>query len=263
VATLFAPADRRPHLHALYAFSLEIARVRERVSDPLPGEVRFQWWRDLLQGEIRGDASSHPVAAPLLATIAANRLPLQPLLDLIEARTFDLYDDVLPEWIDLEGYCGETSSALVRLASIILAGGQEPGAATAAGHAGVALALTGLLRAFPWHARRGQVYLPQTLLTTVGVTRDDIVNGRDSEGLRAALAEVRRHVRRHLQATRQHIGEAPGSIAPAFLPLAATEEYLRVMERRDYQPFQTIVDIPHWLRLWRQWRQAGLAAKLA
>ena len=26
-ASLFAPADKRPHLHALYAFNFEIARV--------------------------------------------------------------------------------------------------------------------------------------------------------------------------------------------------------------------------------------------
>ena len=30
-ATLFAPADRRPHLFALYAFALEVARVRDTV----------------------------------------------------------------------------------------------------------------------------------------------------------------------------------------------------------------------------------------
>ena len=47
-ATLFAPADMRPHIFALYAFSHEIARVRESVSEPMPGEVRLQWWRDAL-----------------------------------------------------------------------------------------------------------------------------------------------------------------------------------------------------------------------
>src|SRR5579871_5951216 len=42
LASLFAPAAARRHLYALYAFSFEIARVREIVSDPLPGEVRYQ-----------------------------------------------------------------------------------------------------------------------------------------------------------------------------------------------------------------------------
>lgn len=53
-ATLFAPAAFRPHLFALAAFSLTIARVRDAVTNPIAGEIRLQWWRDALQGEARG-----------------------------------------------------------------------------------------------------------------------------------------------------------------------------------------------------------------
>ena len=40
LACLFAPASHRPHLLALYAFHCEITRIRDLVSEPLPGEVR-------------------------------------------------------------------------------------------------------------------------------------------------------------------------------------------------------------------------------
>ena len=178
IAGLYAPEDRRAALFALYAFSLEIARVRALVSEPLPGEVRLQWWRDVLEGEPAGESQAHPVAAALLDTVKRYRLPIAPLTALIDARIFDIYDDPMPSLRDLEGYAGETASALFRLASIILAGGRDPGGATACGHAGVAYALTGLMRAFPWHAAEGQVYLPADILTRNGVTRDDIVRGR-------------------------------------------------------------------------------------
>jgi phytoene synthase len=62
----------------------------------------------------------------------------------------------MPTTGDLEGYLGETSSALIRLASLVLAGGQDPGGADAAGHAGLAYGITGLLRTLPWHSRRGR-----------------------------------------------------------------------------------------------------------
>ena len=110
-ACLFAPEDKRGALHALYAFSLELARIREIVSEPMLGEIRMQWWRDALGGEARGDVSANPVAAALLDTVAIYNLPLQALRDLIEGRAFDLYDDPMPSRVDLEGYCGETSSA--------------------------------------------------------------------------------------------------------------------------------------------------------
>ena len=126
---------------------------------------------------------ANPVAAALDDTIVQFRLPRQALVDLIDARIFDLYDDPMPSLNDLEGYCGETSSSLIRLSSLVLADGRDPGAADAAGHAGVAYAITGLLRAFPWHARRGQVYLPARYSDRHGVVRDDIVTGRGGPGL--------------------------------------------------------------------------------
>ena len=58
-AILFAPAESRPHLHALYAFSLEIARVRANAGDPMPGEIRYQWWRDALEGAAQGRKRAH------------------------------------------------------------------------------------------------------------------------------------------------------------------------------------------------------------
>jgi phytoene synthase len=260
VATLFAPADRRPPLDALHAFALEIARVREQVSDPLPGEVRLQWWRDLLDGELRGEVAGHPVAAALLATIADNRLPLKPLTDLVEARVFDLYEDLFPDVAALEGYCGETASSLIQLACIILARGESAGPAEAAGHAGCAFAMTGLLRALPWTARRGQVFIPADVLATHGLERGDIVNGRDTPALRAALAEMRGHARRHLARTRALIGSVEPRFAPAFLHLVSVEPYLELMERPDYRPFASLIDIPHWRRVWLAWRQARRAA---
>ncbi len=253
-AILFAPADRRPSLYALQAFSLEIAGVRGQIKEPMPGEIRLQWWRDALGGKRVEEAKSHPVALAILDTVEMNKLPLQALSDLIDARVFDLYDDPMPDWNALEGYCGETSSALFRLASIILTKGEEPGATEAAGHAGVAYAITGLLRAFPWHARRGQMFLPQSLTDSVGQSRADILAGKDSEALRAALAEMRQKAREHLNKVQALRGTIQPAIVPAFLPLATVFPYLADMERGNYDPFTALVDVPQWKRVWRMWR---------
>jgi phytoene synthase len=252
-ASLFAPADKHPYLFALYAFSFEIARVRDSVREAMLGEIRLQWWRDALQGEARGDVRANPVAAALDDTIVAFRLPRQALVDLVDARVLDLYDDPIPTLNDLEGYCGETSSSLIRLASIVLAEG-DPGSADPAGHAGVAYALTGLLRAFPWHARRGQVYLPQDILARHGVVRDDVVSGRGGPGLRSAMADLRAVARKHLEHVQTLRSTIPPPTLPAYRALSLVEPYLREMERRNYDPFQTIVDLPPWRRVWALWR---------
>ena len=63
LATLFAPAGLRDALFALYAFSARDLRMRELAREPMPGEIRLQWWREVLMGERAGEAAAHPVAA--------------------------------------------------------------------------------------------------------------------------------------------------------------------------------------------------------
>jgi len=254
LACMFAPASARPRLHALYAFSLEIARIRETVSDPMPGEIRMQWWVDAIEGEARGDVRAHPVAAALIDTIRAYSLPRRAFTDLVEARRFDLYDETIGSIEELEAYCGRTASALFRLAAIILSDGGEPGGADAAGYAGVAYAMTGLMRSFPWLAARGQIYVPAELLEQNGITPAAALIRPAKPGLIAALSTLRALARRrHAEALAALADVAPKARA-AFTPLACVPLYLAAMERPDYQPFSSRIEIPQWRRQWAIWR---------
>ncbi len=165
----------------------------------------------------------------------------------------------MPTVADLEGYCGETASSLVRLATLVLAGGDDPGGAEAAGHAGVAYAVCGLLRAFPWHAMRGQVFVPKELLLKYGATRDDVVSGRGGPGVSAALRDMRQIALHHLQRTRDLRDTIAPAIVPAFLPLGLVESYIAQMDRPGYDPYTSVIQTPQWRRQWMLWRQARRA----
>jgi phytoene synthase len=162
----------------------------------------------------------------------------------------------MPSLNDFEGYCGEICSSLFRMSELILGCGRDLGGAEAAGHAGVAYATVGLLRALPVTSARGQVCLPHDVLSRHGVSRDEVAARRDSEGLRAALAEMRRVARSHLDEARALARRCPSEIRPAFLPLAFLPLYLARMERAAYSPFTTVVDAPQWRRQWALWRAA-------
>ena len=252
LVAVFAPAEKRPHLHALHAFNLEIARVSEIVSDPRLGEIRLQWWRDALEAD-RAEATAHPVADALRRTRERFRLPVEPFLALIEARVFDLWNDPAPDIAWLEGYCSETASSLVRLATLILADGADPGGADAAGRAGLAWAMTGLLRALPWTSRRGRVYVPTDLLARRSAGADDILALRSTPAVRAALADLRACARAHLAQARLSLGEADPIAKPAFGMLALIEPYLRRMEGSGYDPFTTEIDLPSWRKVATVW----------
>ncbi len=254
LATLFAPAQRRDALFALYAFNVEIARVRELAREPMPGEIRLRWWREALAGERTGEAAAHPVAAALRATLARYDIAADRLIALIDAHGFDLYDEPMATLDDLDNYAGKTQGALFGMAADILGGAGAAGEALWR-HAGIASTVTGVLRGLPVHAARRQLYLPLELLERHAVEREAFFARQGGALLSAALSELRRHARRHLAAAQAELAATPPEILPALLPLALVGPLLRRMEGRAYEPFEAD-PIPGWRRQWWLWRAA-------
>ena len=257
IASLFAPADKRDGLYALYAFNAEIARVREVARQALAGEIRLQWWSDVIAGERTGEARANPIAAALLATIERHRLSPGRLITMVEAHRFDLYDEPMRDLAQLETYARQTSSALFALAVQILAGAE---ADAICAPAGVAYAVTGLLRALPLHIARRQFYLPAALLDEYGASLDDLFAGRSSPSLDVALRELRAFARRNLQKAREQMVQLPQSAIPALLPLALVGPSLDRLEKRP--PFQP-AEMPQWRRQWLIWRAARNPERIA
>jgi phytoene synthase len=256
LATLFAPADKRGPLFALYAFNCEIVTVRNRAREPMPGEIRLQWWRDVLNGERSGEAAANPVAAALLDTVSRFTLPVEPLLDLIEGHAFDLYDDPMPTLAALEGYSRKTESSVVMLAARILEGKDSAGIDIVSEHSGMAIALMAVLRSFARHASRRQIYVPLEFLDRHGARVEGIYAGQASPALHAALADLRSEIRRHFTAFEAALPKLPPAATPAFLPAALVPGYLAITDRRDYDPFRSDLSVPQWRRQWVLWRAA-------
>ncbi len=256
LATLFIPQAARPHVHALYAFNLEIARVREAVSEPMLGEIRLQWWRDALENPDNGDVGANPVAAALLDAIQRFGLPKQALIELIDARQFDLYDDPMETVGQLEAYCKATASSLFRLIPMILTPDEPASGLGASEHGGLAYALTGLMRAFPWQSARGQLFVPLDILKKHGADRAAVSAGEATPAVLAALADMRGLARDNLDVSLTRIEGLPNACLPGFLPISLCEPYLRRMEKPGYDPFKTPIELPQWRRQWILWRAA-------
>ena len=261
LATLFAPRERRGALFALYAFNVEIARVREVVRDPVAGEIRLQWWSDVLAGDGRGEIEAHPVASALRASVARYGLPPERLQTTISARRFDLYDEPMATLADLEAYADGASSSLIALAAQILNGDGASDIDALSHHAGLAHAIAGLLKAFPFHAARGQLFVPLELLERHGADREDVRIGRATPQLRSALADLRDSARRHLRQAQDMARTVSPDAMPALLPVALTGATLARMERGDYDPFVP-VEIAPWRRQWLIWRAARRPSRI-
>lgn len=229
-ASLVLPADARPAIQALYAFAADVASIRDRAREPAAGEIRLQWWVDALEAEGHGNVRQNPIAAALLDAVARYRLPAGALVRLVRARRFDLYQDPMPDIRSFEGYAGETVAVLYQLAAMVLNGGAELDTGDAAGHLGVANALVGHLRAFGYNAAQGRIFLPMVVFEANGVTDGDILSGTDSEGIRAALAQLADLAREHLGKARTATAALPRALRPAFAPLAVLPAQLKRVE---------------------------------
>jgi phytoene synthase len=253
-STLFAPVAQRRGLLALYAFNVEISRVREQVSQPLPGEMRLQWWTDMLVGKSHGGIEGNPVAAELLRAIRDWRLPAERLSRLIDEHQFDLYNDPMPTKAALEGYVNDTSSALFSLGAAI-AGHRSDEIDHLTRHAGLAQGIVQVITALPLDAARRQLFVPLQFLESHGSGIEEVFAGKQTPQLRAALDQLIGEAREHLKAAFALLANAPPEVRPVFLPLALVARDLKRMSRADCDPF-----VPHVtsrLRaLWTLWRAA-------
>ena len=251
-ATLFAPAAERRALLALYAFNVEIVRVRDQVSQPLPGEIRFQWWSDLLSGLAHGNAEGNPVAAELLRAIQDFGLPVEPLSLLVDEHQFDLYNDPMQTMAALEGYLAATSSTLFDLAARIVAPPSEA-VEHIARHAGLAQGIVQIITNLPRDAAHRQLFLPQKLLADRGCDMEDVFAGKDTPNLRAVLEQLAGEARQHLATALSLLAEVAPAVRAAFLPLGqvrADLEFLSQPGRNPFAPRQS----SRLRTLWTLWR---------
>lgn len=233
---LFAPADRRPELFALWAFNLEIAKTRESVSEPMLGQIRLQWWRDTIEGIYKGDVRRHQVVTGLSRAIEAHDLPQDLFQRLVDAREFDLEDEAPTDLTALEAYAEESTAPLNGLALEILGGATED-ALRAARHGAIAVALTGLLRATPFHAGQGRFYLPADLMKHERVSWGDIRQGRIPPSIANVVAAVAERALHHVSEARRYCRSLPSSVLPVLLPVALASSDLRKLKRAGYDPF--------------------------
>lgn len=252
-ATLFVPPEKRRALLALYAFNVEVSHVRDHITQSLPGEIRLQWWTDLLASGGQNGAEGNPVAAELLLTMAFHHLPAAALLRLIEAHIFDVYDDQMATLDALEAYCNDTASTLFSLSARILAVASEE-ADHVAHHAGIAQGIVDIITSLPLHASRGQLYFPRELLDQHGVATADIFAGRMNPGLHEVIEQLRAEGVSHLDSAGDLLPGVPEGAHPAFLRLALIRRILTGVARPDADAFKPVEGPSRLATLWTLWR---------
>jgi NADH dehydrogenase [ubiquinone] 1 alpha subcomplex assembly factor 6 len=218
LATLFAPPEAREALFALYAFDHEIARVADVVSQPMPGLIRLQWWRDALDA-IDGDS---PLAHPVALALHREWPRLAPARDqlhaAIDARERDLEDEAFADAAALERYLDAASTGIV-LAALEVLGVREGAAREAGREIGLARGLVRLLRS-----------------AAAGGARRRLLPATREESLAAQGRALGERAGAHLQAARRLRPQVPRAALPALLPAALIAGDLARLRRAGHDP---------------------------
>ncbi|MBI5658504.1 MAG: presqualene diphosphate synthase HpnD [Nitrosomonadales bacterium] len=182
---LFLTPDKRRAITALYAFCREVDDVVDECSDENVARATLAWWRSEVAAIYEGKPQ-HPVAQALAPVARQFNLPGEQLIEIIDGMEMDLQRRHYDDFKALQLYCYRVASVVGLLAAEIFGYGDRK-TLQYAHDLGLAFQLTNIIRDVAEDARRGRIYLPLDELHRFGVSPDDILNRRETEGFQKLM----------------------------------------------------------------------------
>jgi phytoene synthase len=256
LGALYASASARGALFALASFDYEIRQALGRARDPNLTAIRLAWWREVIAGERQAEAAGNPVALALRAAIDAYALPQSWLEAMLDARLQAIAPQEDFDHVAFRAFADESEGARLRLASRITARGQDLDTADAQAPAGMALALTRLLKELPFKAGSAPTLIPTDVAARHGLNVADFDARREDPGVIVACAELRGLARDELAEAERRLENSSPAILPAFIPLAPLRLDLDRLDRNADRPFDALGEVSPLRRQWAVWRWA-------
>ena len=211
-SAMLADDTEREKLLVIYAFHSELAKIPELVSETMIGDIRYQWWRDVIE-EIYsgGKVRAHEVSTPLMTVLRENDVPRFWVDRLIDGRARDLDPTPFANMAAAQEYAQNTSGVLTQICAAIIDPDFDSGAAALAGQA---WGLTGLARSYRWYHAGMLSQLDFTEL--LGATRTQ-------------YSAAKRAVKSSPQSARS-------AVMPAMAYVATVPKFLKRLSKAGFDP---------------------------
>ncbi|KAM9574057.1 NADH dehydrogenase (ubiquinone) complex I, assembly factor 6 isoform 3-T3 [Guaruba guarouba] len=162
LCSLLLPVESRTSAFALRAFNVELAQIKDSITQKTTGLMRMQFWRDAVEGIYCDNPPHQPIATELWRAVKRHNLTKMWFMKIIDEREKNLDDRAYRNIQELEKYAENTQSALLYLTLETL-GVRDVHADHAASHIGKAQGIVTCLRATPYHCTRQKVFLPMDI----------------------------------------------------------------------------------------------------
>ncbi|XP_004474751.1 NADH dehydrogenase (ubiquinone) complex I, assembly factor 6 isoform X2 [Dasypus novemcinctus] len=239
LCSLLLPAESRSSAFALRAFNVELAQVKDLISEKAIGLMRMQFWKKTVEDIYCDNPPHQPVA-----------------IELWKERNLD--DKAYRNIQELETYAENTQSSLLYLTLEIL-GIKNLHADHAASHIGKAQGIVTCLRATPYHGSRRKVFLPMDICILHGVSQEDFLRKNQDKNVRDVIYDIASQAHLHLKHARSFHKKVPVKAFPAFLQTVALEDYLRKIQQVDFDIFHptlqkksTLLPLSLYIQSWRK-----------
>lgn len=247
-ACLYVPEEARNSIACLYLFDAEISRIPSLISEPMPGEIRLQFWRDILTHNREEDAG--PLGKALLETIKDNNLSAEVLYNYLNAKIFDLYNDPMPNMGSFEGYLGETQSAFLQLSALCLKAERSTTLADACGHSGMAIGVTKLLSQLAWHHNKRRIYIPAEILSAQKLNPESWLNDTPNNQHQLVINQMHDLAINHLKIAIDAASNLPKQVRSIFVPLSFVKPTLQIVKKRKLDVFKEPIFLGDIKRQW-------------
>ena len=182
----FLNKQQRKAITALYAFCREVDDIVDSGMDENVARIKLQWWRDEIKN-LFNESPQHPVSKALLPHIKSYDLAEEYFQEIIDGMQMDLEKHHYATFEELSLYCYRVAS-VVGLLSAEIFGYRDRKTLKYAHNLGMAFQLTNIIRDVHEDAIRQRIYIPDEDLQRFSLTREDILNLRDSEQFRKLMA---------------------------------------------------------------------------
>lgn len=249
LCAIAAPADLRVDLATLYAFNAELAGIADKVSEPMLGLIRLQWWRDALDEVAAGKGRRHHLVQELAELVARRSLRVDLLRSLIDVRERDVEAWQPNDLAELEEYAGSTAGVLSELALEICLADAPLSWRAGVRRAGTAYGLTGIVRATPYLAHHRRILLPAREMGEAGLDPQQLLEMKPGRQLQSVIRQVAERAGALLIAARQE--KLPRRAVAALFPGRLAVAQLERLRRHGYDPFAAGSAAPSGLNVWR------------
>ncbi|KAF9427575.1 NADH dehydrogenase (ubiquinone) complex I, assembly factor 6 [Podila epigama] len=285
LCTQFFPAHQRPTQMALRAFNIELASIRDHVSNTDIGRMRMQFWRDSLDKIFAGSPPQQPVALALAYAIqeqerydqqrqqqqqsssrgagSSNSTEMSSIWfkRIITEREQNLSDPQFMTLGQMETYCENTFGSLMYL-QLESVGVKSLEADHAASHMAKAIGIATMLRAFPFHMQQSRIIIPAEITAKHNLSQEALFRSPSiTPALQDATLEVATAAHVHLATAQSYMANLPKEALPVLMTGIPIESYLTRLEKADFNPLDPEIQQREWFlpaKLWYRWRQGVL-----